>query len=105
MPLNSKVCDDSSSIITALASYDIAISASPIHIQPSLIPFRRTKRTCIAVLSRIRDIVLTPDLPPSSVFTNMNACAAALPAEKFSNTLQSCNIEGHAAIYRAIVNN
>ncbi|KAG1902314.1 uncharacterized protein F5891DRAFT_978644 [Suillus fuscotomentosus] len=68
-----------------------------------LLSSHEEKRT--AVLSRIRDIVLGPDFTPSSVVPNVNACAAALPAAEFSKILQKRNIEGHTALYWAIVNN
>ncbi|KAG1858773.1 hypothetical protein DFJ58DRAFT_658560, partial [Suillus subalutaceus] len=51
------------------------------------------------------DIVLAPNFNPSSVTPNLNACAAALPAAELSNILTQLNIEGHTALYWAIVNN
>ncbi|KAG1873089.1 hypothetical protein F4604DRAFT_1925579 [Suillus subluteus] len=54
---------------------------------------------------RIRDIVLAPNFPPTSVAPDINACTASLPAATFSKILQSPNIEGHTALYWAIVNN
>lgn len=56
------------------------------------------------VLSRIRDLVVGPNYTPSSVAPIINSCAVTLSAAKFSNLLQSCKIEGHSAIYWAIVN-
>ncbi|KAG2033999.1 hypothetical protein BDR03DRAFT_984692 [Suillus americanus] len=46
-----------------------------------------------------------PPSPSSSVTSNVNACVAALPAAELSNTLTQLNIEGHTALYWAIVNN
>ncbi|KAG2055012.1 hypothetical protein BDR06DRAFT_1007226 [Suillus hirtellus] len=63
----------------------------------------RQKRT--AVLSRIRDIVLTPDFNPSSAASIINVCAAGLTTKEFSKLLQTPNIEDHTAVYWAIVNN
>ncbi|KAG1858774.1 hypothetical protein DFJ58DRAFT_744823 [Suillus subalutaceus] len=93
MAINSKVFDDSSSIATAPPS------------QSSVFSFGRMKQKRAAVLSRIRDIVLAPNFNPSSVTPNLNACAAALPAAELSNILTQLNIEGHTALYWAIVNN
>ncbi|KAG1755723.1 hypothetical protein EDB19DRAFT_1662685 [Suillus lakei] len=56
------------------------------------------------VLSRIRDIVSAPDFTPSSVALTVDACAASLSVAEFSDLLQSPNIEGHTALYWAIVN-
>ncbi|KAG1885396.1 hypothetical protein F4604DRAFT_1725958 [Suillus subluteus] len=63
------------------------------------------KQKRAAVLSRIRDIVLAPNFNPSSVTSNLNACAAALPAAELANILTQLNIEGHTALYWAIMNN
>lgn len=101
MATNSKVADDSSTP----PSYD-TISASPIQCdQSSIFSFCRMKEKRTAVLSRIRDVVLAPDFILSSVVPNVNACAAALPATEFSKLLKQLNIEGHTALYWAIVNN
>jgi len=58
-----------------------------------------------SVLSRIRDIVSAPGFTPSSVAPVVNACTAVLSAADFSDLLQTPNIEGHTALYWAIVNN
>ncbi|KAG1789615.1 uncharacterized protein HD556DRAFT_1205476, partial [Suillus plorans] len=64
----------------------------------------RQKHT--AVLSRIRDIVLTPDFNPyASAASIINVCAADLTTKGFSKLLQTPNIEDHTALYWAIVNN
>ncbi|KAG1878975.1 hypothetical protein F4604DRAFT_1923661 [Suillus subluteus] len=58
------------------------------------------------VLSRIRDIVSAPDFIPSSIASVIETCvtqAAFSPAE-FSNLLQTPIIEGHTAMYWAVVN-
>ncbi|KAG1784580.1 uncharacterized protein HD556DRAFT_1280364, partial [Suillus plorans] len=101
MATDSKVADDSSTP----PSYD-TILASPIQCdQSSVFSFRRMKKKRTAVLSRIRDIVLAPDFILSSVVPNVNACAAALSATELSKLLKQLNIEGHTALYWAIVNN
>ncbi|KAG0698555.1 hypothetical protein DFH29DRAFT_89764 [Suillus ampliporus] len=56
------------------------------------------------VLTCICDIVSAPDFTPSSVVPIVNTCAAALTAAEFSSLLQTPNIEGHMALYWAIVN-
>ncbi|KAG1897678.1 uncharacterized protein F5891DRAFT_1279918 [Suillus fuscotomentosus] len=63
------------------------------------------RQKCTAVLSRIRDIVLTPDFNPSSAASIINVCAADLTTQEFSKLLQTPNIEDHTALYWAIVNN
>ncbi|KAG1811752.1 uncharacterized protein BJ212DRAFT_1372814 [Suillus subaureus] len=106
MATDSEVSDDSSSIATTPPSYHETISADPIRCsKSSLFPFRRMKQKRTAVLSRIRDIVLAPNFTPSSVTSNLNTCAAAIPAAEFSNILTQPNIEGHTALYWAIMNN
>ncbi|KAG2133296.1 hypothetical protein DEU56DRAFT_981534 [Suillus clintonianus] len=57
-----------------------------------------------SVLSCICDLVSAPDFTPSSATEIVNACAAALPSTEFSDFLQTSNIEGHTALYWAIVN-
>ncbi|KAG2044000.1 hypothetical protein BDR03DRAFT_1005192 [Suillus americanus] len=66
--------------------------------------FYRQKRKI--VLSRIRDIVSAPDFIPSSIAPVIETCVthdAFSPAE-FSNLLQTPIIEGHTAMYWAVVN-
>lgn len=58
----------------------------------------------ITVLSRIRDIVSIPDITSSDVALIVDECAASLSVAEFSDLLQSPNIEGHTALYWAIVN-
>ncbi|OJA08604.1 hypothetical protein AZE42_07135 [Rhizopogon vesiculosus] len=60
--------------------------------------------SCTTVLSCIRDLVTTSDFTPSSIATIVNSWAAALSPAEFSDLLQSLNIDGHTAIYWAIVN-
>ncbi|KAG1753124.1 hypothetical protein EDD22DRAFT_733663, partial [Suillus occidentalis] len=57
-----------------------------------------------SVLSRVRDLVSAPESTPSSAARIVDACAAALPNEEFSDLLQTANIEDHTALYWAIVN-
>ncbi|KAG2360504.1 hypothetical protein BDR07DRAFT_1461968 [Suillus spraguei] len=56
------------------------------------------------VLTCIFDIVSAPDFTPCSVVPIIDACSTALPAAEFSDLLQTLNIEGHTALYWAIVN-
>ncbi|KAG1873847.1 hypothetical protein F4604DRAFT_1955495 [Suillus subluteus] len=85
----SQPCSDSKSVTNAPPSYTTT-STSALR--------RNTVLTCI------RNIVSAPDFTPSSVIPIVNACAAALFAVEFSNLLQTPNIEGHTALYWAIVN-
>ncbi|KAG1857464.1 hypothetical protein F4604DRAFT_1685163 [Suillus subluteus] len=62
------------------------------------------KQKCATVLSRIQDLVSTTDSTPSSINLIVNACASALTATQLSDLLQTPNIEGHTALYWAIVN-
>ncbi|KAG1898026.1 uncharacterized protein F5891DRAFT_500422 [Suillus fuscotomentosus] len=64
----------------------------------------KQKRRQALVLSRIHEIVSSPDLNVSSVLSIIKSCAAALPTAEFSNLLQKRNIESHTALYWAIVN-
>ncbi|KAG0700971.1 hypothetical protein DFH29DRAFT_1052830 [Suillus ampliporus] len=57
------------------------------------------------VLSRIRDLVSALDVTSSSVASIVNACATALTVAQFSDLLQTPNVEGHTALYWAVVNN
>ncbi|KAG1897697.1 uncharacterized protein F5891DRAFT_1241405 [Suillus fuscotomentosus] len=56
------------------------------------------------VLPRIRDLVSTTNLSPSSIELIANKCAYDLTAAELSDLLQTLNIEGHTALYWAIVN-
>ncbi|KAG2156033.1 hypothetical protein DEU56DRAFT_765238 [Suillus clintonianus] len=67
-------------------------------------PFYTPSGKKLTALSRIRDIVSAPDITPSSVSLIVDACAASLPAAELSDLLQSPNIEGHTALYWAIIN-
>ncbi|KAG2043342.1 hypothetical protein BDR03DRAFT_413447 [Suillus americanus] len=46
-------------------------------------------------------LVSGPDVTSSSIASSVNACSAALSATEFPNLLQTCNIQGHTAIYCA----
>ncbi|KAG2109556.1 uncharacterized protein F5147DRAFT_772864 [Suillus discolor] len=63
----------------------------------------KTERTQ-AVLSHLCDIISTPNFLASSVAPIIETCAAALLPEEFSDLLQNPNIEGHTAMYWAVVN-
>ncbi|KAG1865857.1 hypothetical protein DFJ58DRAFT_724252 [Suillus subalutaceus] len=111
MTAKSEVFNDRKSVIDSPPTYDnIYASASAEFVkcpdtQPSLFSFflrNNNKRTM--VLSRVRDIVSTTDFISSSVSPIVEACAAALSPGEFSDLLQKPDIEGHTAIYWAIVN-
>ncbi|KAG1750525.1 uncharacterized protein EDB91DRAFT_1244106 [Suillus paluster] len=96
---------DDSKFVTIPPSYNtISTSADPVQCPPSICSLLQTRQKQKAVLSRIRDIVSSPDFTPSSVAPAVSACAADLPAAVFSYLLQTPNIEGHTALYWAIVN-
>ncbi|KAG1836005.1 hypothetical protein DFJ58DRAFT_749959 [Suillus subalutaceus] len=103
--------DDHKSIGNAPPSYEatplsgsFSASAQSFSLS-SLFSFLFINHQRTAVLSRIRDIVLTPNFTPSSAISIINACAADLTPSRFSKLLQTPNIEGHTALYWAIVNN
>ncbi|KAG0706281.1 hypothetical protein DFH29DRAFT_996181 [Suillus ampliporus] len=99
--------DDSKSDTTAPPSYDssaLSLGGSVQCRRPSVFSFLRINQKN-TVLSRIRDLVTTANFTTSSVTPIVDSCAAALPAAEFSNLLQTPNIEGHTALYWAIVNN
>ncbi|KAG1789893.1 uncharacterized protein HD556DRAFT_1395711 [Suillus plorans] len=58
-----------------------------------------------SVLSRIREIVSSPDFTLSSVAPIITSCAATLRAAEFSNLIQEPNIEDHTVLYWTIINN
>ncbi|KAG0693286.1 hypothetical protein DFH29DRAFT_839209, partial [Suillus ampliporus] len=64
---------------------------------------RSCKPDHTSTLSQIRTIVSTPEFKPFVVLI-VKTCAVALPVEEFSDILQIPNIEGHTALYWAIVN-
>jgi hypothetical protein len=57
------------------------------------------------VLFRIRELVTSSDVIPSSVVPIVNSCAADISPAEFSDLLQSLNIGDHTAMYWAIMNN
>ncbi|KAG2157331.1 hypothetical protein DEU56DRAFT_764036 [Suillus clintonianus] len=106
----SELFDDRKSDVNAPPSYDAvptsALSTDYLQCRPpSIFSRQRIKQTRTTVLSLIRDMVSAPDFTPSSVVPIVDACAASLPAAEFTNLLQTSNIEGHTALYWAIVNN
>ncbi|KAG1857752.1 hypothetical protein DFJ58DRAFT_878246 [Suillus subalutaceus] len=100
-------CSDSKSVTNAPPSYTTTSTSALVdslqleHKRFSPLQSRQTRNT---VLTCIRDIVSAPDFTPSSAIPIVDACAAALSATKFSDLLQTPNIEGHTALYWAIVN-
>ncbi|KAG1756551.1 uncharacterized protein EDB91DRAFT_23151 [Suillus paluster] len=102
--------NDNKSDASAPPSYDAvstsSLSADSVQCRPPPVFSQiRIKQTRATVLSLIRDMVSTPDFTPASITPIVNACAAALPAAEFTDVLQTPNIEGHTAMYWAIVNN
>ncbi|KAG2112592.1 uncharacterized protein F5147DRAFT_791288 [Suillus discolor] len=72
--------------------------------KPSIFSFMQKREKRAIVLSRIRDIVSAPNFSSSSIVPTVNTCAAAISPAEFSKLLQKRNIEGHTAMYWAIVN-
>jgi hypothetical protein len=111
MALNlSQSFDDNKSVVNAPPSYEatplsgsFSASAQSFSLS-SLFSFLFINHQRTMVLSRIRDIVLTPNFAPSSALSIINSCAADLTPKRFSKLLQTPNIEGHTALYWAIVN-
>ncbi|KAG2353163.1 hypothetical protein BDR07DRAFT_1615108, partial [Suillus spraguei] len=106
----SEVSGDSKSIIDSHAPYDNIYASTSAELvkcpdsRPSLFSFLRNNDKQTMILSFIRDIVSTPNFIPSSVAPIVDACAAALSPAEFSDLLQKPNLEGHTAMYWAIVN-
>ena|SRR6267154_3109046 len=96
-----------SPLLTHLPHTTHSTSADFVQCRPlSIFSFLRTKQKR-TIQSHIRDIVSAPNFTgiPSSVTPIVNACAATLSASEFSRLLQTPYIEGHTALYWAIVNN
>ncbi|KAG2078554.1 hypothetical protein BDR04DRAFT_1112727 [Suillus decipiens] len=110
MTTKSKFFDDSKSVIDSPSLYDQIYASTSAELikchasQPYLFSFLRNNDRQTMILSLIRDILSTPDFIPSSVAPIVDACATALSPVEFSNLLQKPNIEGHTAMYWAIVN-
>lgn len=109
----SKFVRDRPSSIFSLLNIKQKISKSFTHAPPSKDPISTSVSSAdsvqcqnhATVLSRIRDIVSAPDIIDTpSVALTVDACAASLSIAEFSDLLQSPNIEGHTALYWAIVN-
>ncbi|KAG1857754.1 hypothetical protein DFJ58DRAFT_783226 [Suillus subalutaceus] len=96
---DSKSVTDTPPSYTTTSTFELADS-----LQLRRFHFLQSKQTRNIVLTCIRDIVSAPDFTPSSVIPIVNACAAALFASEFFDLLQTPNIEGHTALYWAIVN-
>ncbi|KAG0700079.1 hypothetical protein DFH29DRAFT_933961 [Suillus ampliporus] len=110
MTTKSEVFDDGRSVANAPPPYSTSspslLWANAIQcIKPSIFPWLRVKQSRTIVLSCIRDIVSAPDFDSSSIVSAVDTCVAALSAVEFSDLLQTPNIEGHTALYWAIVNN
>ncbi|KAG1862678.1 hypothetical protein F4604DRAFT_1957370 [Suillus subluteus] len=89
---SSKVIDDSKeSVSNAPPPYSTTSESTPAVSASTL-------QTCIL------DIVSAPDLTPFSVAPIVDACSTTFSAAEFSDFLQTLNIEGHTALYWAIVN-
>ncbi|KAG1741672.1 hypothetical protein EDB19DRAFT_1972344 [Suillus lakei] len=63
-----------------------------------------SKQTQTTVLICIHDILTASNFTPPSVVPTVNTCVTAFSVAEFSDLLQIPNIEGHAALYRAIAN-
>lgn len=100
----------STSVSPAQSRQSVLSSIKQIRIKPSVnapalddtIP--TASPSLDSVLSRVRDLVSAPEFTPSSAAKIVDACAATLPNEEFSDLLQTSNIEDHTALYWAIVN-
>ena len=97
--INAPPSYDAISTTSALSGYSIQSNSPPVF---SSLQIKQARTT---VLSLISDIVSTPDFIPSSVAPIVNSCAATLPVSEFSDLLQTPNIQGHTAMYWAVVNN
>ncbi|KAG1882383.1 hypothetical protein F4604DRAFT_1743749 [Suillus subluteus] len=109
--------DSAASVSKLPPSYDAiytSVSTDSIQCKRSVFSFLRSKQKrpraevlsrTDEVLSRIHEIVSSPNFTPSSVAPIVKSCAAALPAAEFSDLLQQPNIEDHSALYWAIVTN
>ncbi|OAX41926.1 hypothetical protein K503DRAFT_832877 [Rhizopogon vinicolor AM-OR11-026] len=63
------------------------------------------KKRRAAVLTLIREVVRVSATPFPFTSERIKACSDILPGAEFSDLLQTPNIEGHTAMYWAIVNN
>ncbi|KAG2343875.1 hypothetical protein BDR05DRAFT_999770 [Suillus weaverae] len=110
MATKAKVFDDSKPVTDSLPPYDkistFVSSADSMQCtgRPSIFSFIRNKAKRTTVLSCIRDIVSAPDFSSSSIISSVNACVAAISPAEFSDLLQKPDIEGHTAMYWAILN-
>ncbi|KAG2055042.1 hypothetical protein BDR06DRAFT_1020537 [Suillus hirtellus] len=104
MATKSEVIDNSKSIASSPPSYDTSSNIRIKCRQPSIFSFLSVKQRRATVLLRIRDLVSTTNLSPSSIELIANKCAYDLTAAELSDLLQTLNIEGHTALYWAIVN-
>lgn len=98
-------CGDSKSVVNGPPSYTATSTSALVEsLQHRRFPFLSSGQARNTVLSCIWDVVSAPDFTSSSVVPIINACAAALSAAEFSDLMQAHNIEGHTALYWAIVN-
>ncbi|KAG1803837.1 uncharacterized protein HD556DRAFT_1330598 [Suillus plorans] len=98
--------DRASSVSDKPPPYDpisTSVSVDSVRCKRSVFSFPQSKRA--SVLSRIREIVSSPDFTLSSVAPIITSCAAALRAAEFSSLIQEPNIEDHTALYWTIINN
>ncbi|KAG1800715.1 hypothetical protein EV424DRAFT_420376 [Suillus variegatus] len=104
MATKSEVIDNNKSNTSSPPSYDTISNIRVKCRQPSIFSFLSVWQRCATVLSRIRDLVSATDVTPSSIESIVHACARDLTAAELSGLLQTPNIEGHTALYWAIVN-
>ncbi|KAG2040918.1 hypothetical protein BDR03DRAFT_1026938 [Suillus americanus] len=109
-----EVIEDGKSITSPPPSYKTTPSSVALagfvqrtlsHSCPPVLSLLQTTQKQKSALSQIRDLVSAPGFTPSSVVQVVSNCAATLPSAVFSHLLQTPNIEGHNALYWAIVNN
>ncbi|KAG1897664.1 uncharacterized protein F5891DRAFT_1046928 [Suillus fuscotomentosus] len=95
---------DSKSITGSPPSYNTIYNIQVKCRQPSVFSFLSVKQRRATALSRIRDLVSPTYVAPSSIESIVNAYVHDLTAAELSDLLQTPNIEGHTALYWAIVN-
>jgi hypothetical protein len=94
--------DANHAIFTSTLSYGSSIQRRPPSTRTVFSWARLGSRA--TVLSRIHNLVTSPNYTPSSVAPIVDSCAATLSVSQFSNLLQSLNVRGHTAMYWAILN-
>ncbi|KAG1789634.1 uncharacterized protein HD556DRAFT_1311223 [Suillus plorans] len=104
MATKSEAIDDSKSIAGSPPSYNTIHNIQVKCRQPSVFSFLSVRQRRATALSRIRDLVSATYVTPSSIEPIVNAYIHDLTVAELSDLLQTPNIEGHTALYWAIVN-